>query len=62
MKTCENSMQDKFMFKLFTREGDGELFQNMNTRVPSEPILLLTHEFKKNYPFIKWMQKTSLNN
>ena len=26
---------------------DGELFQNMNTRVRSEPILLLTHEFKK---------------
>ena len=26
---------------------DGELFQNMNTRVPSERILLLTHEFEK---------------
>ena len=26
---------------------DGELFQNMNTRVPSEPILLLSHEFEK---------------
>ena len=22
-------------------------FKNMNTRVPSEPILLLTHEFEK---------------
>ena len=29
------------------RESDRELFQNMNTRVPSEPILLLTHEFEK---------------
>ena len=28
-------------------EIDGELFQNMNTRVPSEPLFLLTHEFKK---------------
>ena len=27
--------------------SDGELFPNMNTRVPSEPILLLTHEFEK---------------
>ena len=27
---------------------DGELFQNMNTRVPSEPIFLLTHEFEKS--------------
>ena len=26
---------------------DGDLFQNMNTRVPSEPILLLSHEFEK---------------
>ena len=29
------------------RENDGELFQNMNTRVLSEPILLLIPEFKK---------------
>ena len=29
------------------RPYDGELFQNMNTRVPNEPILLLTHEFEK---------------
>ena len=29
------------------QEADGELFQNMNTRVPSESILLLTHEFEK---------------
>ena len=36
-------------------------FENMNTRVLSEPILLLM-SFKKNYPFIKWMKKTSLNN
>ena len=28
-------------------EFDGELFQNMNRRVPSEPIFLLTHEFEK---------------
>ena len=28
-------------------ESDGELFQNMNTRVPNEPILLLNHEFEK---------------
>ena len=27
------------------RQVDGELFQNMNTRVPSEPIL--NHEFEK---------------
>ena len=26
---------------------DRELFQNMNTRVPIEPILLLIHEFLK---------------
>ena len=26
---------------------DGELFPNMNTRVPSEPIFLLIHEFEK---------------
>ena len=31
------------------RELDGELFPNMNTRVPSEPIFLLTHEFKKTH-------------
>ena len=29
------------------RISDGELFQNMNTRVPNEPILLPTHEFEK---------------
>ena len=29
------------------RWADGELFPNMNTRVPSESIFLLTHEFKK---------------
>ena len=27
--------------------ADGELFQNMNTRVPSEPIFILSHEFEK---------------
>ena len=37
---------------------DGELFPNMNTKVSSEPIFLLIHEFEKNYPFIKWMKKT----
>ena len=42
-------------------EFDGELFQNMNTRVPSEPILLLTPEFE-NFHSIKWMKKTYLNN
>ena len=31
----------------FEREGDGEYSQNMNTRVPSEPIFLLTHELEK---------------
>ena len=45
----------------YTSKTDGELFQNMNTRVPSEPIFLLIHELR-NYPFIKWMKKTSLNN
>ena len=35
-----------FMKKTHTK-CDGELFQNMNTMVPSEPILLLSHEFEK---------------
>ena len=40
--------------------SDGELFQNMNTRVSSEPILLLIHQFERLS--IQWMKKTPLNN
>ena len=28
-------------------DSDGELFLSMNTRVPSEAIFILTHEFEK---------------
>ena len=36
-------------------------FKNMNTRVPSEPIFSSLLMSVRNYPFIKWMKKTSLN-
>ena len=54
-KFCDDWVRDHesigvFSFStwaLFLGVVDGELFPNMNTRVPSELIFLLTHEFEK---------------
>ena len=40
----QNNHADKSTKSIY---NDGELFPNMNTRVPSEPIFLLIHEFAK---------------
>ena len=47
------------------RGNDGELFLYMNTRVQREPSSSSSSSLftnLRNYPFIKWMKKTSLNN
>ena len=40
-----------FLDRYFGLQSDGDwwriILKNMNTRVPSEPILLLAHEFEK---------------
>ena len=37
----------ELLYMNFLMVFDGELFQNMNTRVTNEPILFLNHEFEK---------------
>ena len=47
------------------RGNDGELFLYMNTRVLREPSSSSSSSLAtnlKNYPLIKWMKKTPLNN
>ena len=41
------SSNDVCPFDTTRTQTDGEYSQNMNTRVPSEPILLLTIQFEK---------------